>query len=71
MGCKRKNLKWAIKEMCKQMGIVLGGAFLVFVPSIVLGILFGDVVFHISLGITTIALFYLGVYTLCDQKSRE
>ena len=71
MGCKRKNLKWAIKEMCKQMGIVLGGAFLVFVPSIVLGILFGDVVFHISLGITTMALLCLTVYTLCDQKSRE
>ena len=71
MVCKRKNVGWAIKEMFKQMGIALCSGFVFLAPGIVLGLLFGDVAWHIYLVVALVALLCLVVYGLCDIKSRE
>ena len=71
MTCKRKNLKWAIKELCKQIVFAVSVSLLFFMPGVILGLLFGDVATWIYLGIVFVALLCLTVYTLCDQKSRE
>jgi hypothetical protein len=71
MGCKRKNLGWAVKEMGRQLLFSVVSASLFFLPAVVLYYLVSEIASWVYIGVAFMLMLCLALYALCDTKSRE